>query len=115
MTVLGNLTVSRFHLDEKTKLISFNVTGHGYCNLTVPRELLDGAFQVFINDTLRPCSLDWNDTHTCIYVMYGTSTPVNVQVVAQIKLKGDLNDDGKINILDVALVAAHFGEELEDP
>jgi parallel beta-helix repeat protein len=113
--VHSNMTVSRFHLDEKTKIISFNVTGRGYCNLTIPRDVLDGSFKIFINNTQVSCLSSWTETNTSVYFDYKTSIPLSVKIEAQVKLVCDLNGDGKINILDIALVAKQYGRELIYP
>jgi len=114
--VHGNITVSRFHLDRKSKILSFNIIGHGYCNLTIPREVLDGILRVSINDTLVPYTIvSLNTTHMTAYFEYQTSIPLSVRVEAQIRLSGDINGDDKVNILDISTVAIHFGKELQYP
>jgi len=56
----------------------------------------------------------WNATHISISFAYKTSTPVNVKLEAEVKLLGDLNSDGKVNIKDIFIVAKNFGKTLED-
>jgi len=111
--VLGNLTVSWLHLD-KSKQLGFNITGQGYCNLTIPRDLLDGAFRVLVNGTLMDVySLTWTTTHTSTHITYLSSTTQNVKVSAQIKTdyeRADLNHDGKVDIKDLYLIAIHLGK-----
>jgi len=113
--VHGNVTISRFNLDEKTKVISFNATGQGYCNLTVPEELSYGAFEVSVDDNPVPSVLTWTGHDTSISFTCGSSTVHRVKVIAQVKLKGDLNGDGKIDIRDVYIVAKEFGKSLAEP
>jgi len=115
ITVLCNMTVSRFHLDEKTKLISFNVTGHGYCNLTIPRDVLDGSFKIFAGNTQVPWISSWNDTHTSIYFEIQTSIPLSVEIKAQVKLACDVDGDGDVDIKDIAMVAKRYDIELIYP
>ena len=110
----GNMTVSRFNMDEN-KAIGFNINGQGYVNLTIPRTMLDGSFKVFIDNTQTPYKALWNTTCNFIYLEHTTSIPVNVEIEAQVKLQGDLNGDGKVNIKDISIVAKHFGQELQDP
>lgn len=112
-TVIGNLTVSRFHLDEKTKIITFNVTGHGYCNLTVPKDLSYGSFNVSVDNSPVPSVLTWNGSGTSVYFTCQSSTPHRVQIIAQFNLNGDLNGDGTVNILDITIVAKEYGNGLE--
>jgi nitrous oxidase accessory protein NosD len=112
-TVIGNLTVSRFYLDQKTKIITFNVTGHGYCNLTILKDLSYGSFNVSFDNIPVPSVLTWNGTHTSIYLTCQSSTPHHVQITAQFNLNGDLNGDGKVNINDIAIVATAYGNGLD--
>ena len=115
----GSMTVSRFSLDEN-KTISFNITGEGYVNLTMPRNMLDGSFHVFINDILMieeytsEWLTSWNTTKVSICFAYSTSTTVKVKLEAEIKLLGDLNSDEIVNIRDIFIVAKNFGKTLED-
>jgi parallel beta-helix repeat protein len=112
-TLIGNLTVSMFHLDEKAKILTFNVTGHGYCNLTIPKDLSYGSFNVSVDNNPVPSVLTWNGTHTSIYFTCQSSTPHRVQITAQFNLNGDLNGDGTVSILDIAIVAKEYGNGLE--
>lgn len=134
--ILGNLTVSRFRFDEKTVSIDFNVTGHGYCNLTVPRELLEGTFCISVDNTLWPCITTWNGNGTVIsvYFKYETSVPHEVEINAtglrfpswdeirnnqeileEIKKFPDIaGGDDKINIKDIAMVARCFGKSARE-
>jgi hypothetical protein len=111
----GNVSVSCIHLEETTKIIGFNVSGQGYCNFTVPRQLLDGSFRIFINNTQMPWLSSWNLTDTSIYFEYETSVVVSVKIEAQMRLIGDMNSDGVVNILDIFLVAKNFGNSLQNP
>jgi hypothetical protein len=83
---------------------------------------MDGAFRVLINDTLVASTLTWNQTHTFIYFTHDQGTH-NVAIIGEIVTKirsidlnylVDVNGDGVVNILDVALVASRYGWE-EDP
>ena len=112
--IVGNMTVSGFCLNEN-KTIVFNIIGHGYANLSIPRTMLDGSFQVFVDNTPIPCLLSWNKdepTHVFIYFEHATSIPLNVRIEALFKIQGDLNGDGQVNILDIATIAINFGETL---
>jgi hypothetical protein len=81
VTMTGNSTISNFNFNEAQKKISFNVTGPtgkaGYCNVTVPKDLLQGnPWTVYINttDCTTLCSITENGTHTFIYIPYTCST-----------------------------------------
>jgi len=77
----SNSTISDFNFNEALKQISFNVTAPtgkaGYCNVTIPKGLLQGEpWMAYVNgiDYTSLCDLCENDTHTFIYVPYTCST-----------------------------------------
>jgi len=81
VTMLSNSTISNFDFSESLKQISFNVTGPegkaGYCNVTVPKDLLRGTpWIILLNDTdwTSLCTITENATHSFIYVPYSHST-----------------------------------------
>ena len=113
--------VQNFSFNRSLGQISFNITSvtSGFCNVTVPKLLMDGAFKVFINDTQVPCMLAWNTSHTLIYFTYGQGTH-NVEIIGEIvtRVRGpdllsiaDVNGDGIIDIVDIVIVALRFGWE----
>lgn len=88
VTMISNSTISNFDFSESQMYISFNVTGPtgkaGYCNVTIPNDLLQGnPWKVWVNttDCTSLCSITGNDTHKFIYVPYTCSTNI-------IKIKG---------------------------
>lgn len=81
VTVISNSTTSDFNFNESLKQISFNVTGPtgraGYCNVTIPKDLLKGEpWTIILNGTdyTTSCSITGNTTHTFIYIPYTCST-----------------------------------------
>ena len=83
VTMTSNSTISNFNFSEALKQISFNVTGPtdkaGYCNVTIPQELLQGdPWTIYVNvtDCTTLCSITGNDTHTFIYIPYTCSTNI---------------------------------------
>ncbi|MDH5689046.1 MAG: hypothetical protein OEZ48_14460 [Candidatus Bathyarchaeota archaeon] len=82
--VYSNSIVSDFSFSQPTKEIGFNVTGTdgttGFCNVTIPIELLDGAFMVLIDNFNTFYMLTWNETHTFLYFVYSHSTHT-VQII----------------------------------
>ncbi len=87
VTVTSNSTISNFDFNESLKQISFNVTGPtgkaGYCNVTVPKDLLRGEpWKMLLNSTewTTLCSITGNGTHTFIHIPYTCSTNT-VQII----------------------------------
>jgi len=60
------------------KTISFNVTGSadtiGFCNVTLPKEMLYGTFTVLIDGTPIDYTLTENATHTSLHFTYNHTT-----------------------------------------
>jgi len=80
VSVEGNSTIiADFYFSQPMKQIGFKVTGPddtiGFCNVTIPIELLGGTYTVLVNDW--PVSPDpiwtWNDTHSFICFTYSHS------------------------------------------
>ena len=71
----SNSTVSNFQFFKEEKKVLFNVTGptdtHGFCNITIPTQLLGGPFNVTFDGQLlsEVLSLD-NSIHTWLYFTY---------------------------------------------
>jgi hypothetical protein len=75
----SNSTISNFQFIKGEKKIIFNVTGttstHGFCNITIPNQLLGGPFNVTFGEPFDGQSLSEvlslnNGTHTWLYFTY---------------------------------------------
>jgi hypothetical protein len=49
-------------------------------------------------------------SHTPIYFECKESGSHTVKIEAQMKLLGDINGDGQVNIIDISIVAKYFGQ-----
>jgi hypothetical protein len=78
VTTLSNSTITDVAFDQPNKLLSFYVTGAsgigGYCNVTIPNQLLGGTFVVLVNDVAVFPTITQNSTHGFIYFEYTHST-----------------------------------------
>jgi hypothetical protein len=78
----SNSTIENFNLNQAQKQISFNVTGPtgttGFCNVTIPDDLLWGEFSVYIDGSPLVQDVDYtqtyNGTHHTFYITYNHST-----------------------------------------
>jgi len=88
--LVSNSTVSVFRFDHNFN-IRYNVTGpsdtFGFCNVTIPKNLLWGEYSISIKDSLYadPQKIDYiradNDTHTFLYFTYNHSTTAKARIV----------------------------------
>lgn len=119
--VAGNMTISSFGFNKTTKSIVFNVTVSSEtccCNITVPKQLLRGAFEVYVDDIAVPCMVA-PDQNCCNIYLYSTcfefseQSTYNIGIMAEaaIPLTGDVNNDGFVDIYDVVTVSAAYGDK----
>jgi len=82
VTTESNSTISNFQFTKEDKKLLFNVTGptgkRGYCNISIPEELLWGEFSIFLGGSLLVKDVDYtqtyNGTHYTFYISYSHST-----------------------------------------
>jgi len=86
ITIFSSSSVTHFIFNQTLAQISFEVTGEsvttGYCNVTIPNNLLWGDFTVLI-DGDPPVELIRKDnaTHASIYFTYELQITRNVQII----------------------------------
>jgi hypothetical protein len=84
VTVYSHSTVAAFHYSQPKKKIAFNVTGpadaRGFCNVTIPIELLGDTCRVLIDDVLTDYELTQSATHSFLYITYVHSTH-NIRII----------------------------------
>lgn len=72
----SNSTVTSFNFSVPLKRISFNVTSgaSGFCNVTIPRKLLDGYSVLMDNEQIQFSLIPVNLTHSSLYFTYSHGT-----------------------------------------
>lgn len=77
LNILTNSLISDFVFSQAMKSISFNVFGDpsisGFCNMTIPKTLLSGPWQVRIDNSSVPFKEIENSTHSSLYFAYNHS------------------------------------------
>jgi len=77
VVICSNSTVAGFMFEPDLKKICFNVTGpsgtKGFCNVTVPKTLLNGIYEVSDDSILDP-SISSNGSCNFVYFLYNHST-----------------------------------------
>jgi parallel beta-helix repeat protein len=87
--ICSNSSISEFQFNTATKTLSFNVTGSsgkgGFCNITIPANLMWGDFSLFINGEQLEEGVNYtktyNGTHHMFYVTY-THSEHMIEVVS---------------------------------
>jgi len=113
---VSNSTILELNYNEsdgKISLISTGPSGYSsFCNITIPKELLNGTFAVLVNNQTAYYEKIENATH---YTLCFNFTHSTVEIEIFLTLKGDLNGDRKVNIYDIVMIASAYGSKPEDP
>jgi hypothetical protein len=105
------IVYSQYSFNTKLKQLSFNITSSidGFCNVTIPKTSMSGAFTVYLDDVPTPSIVTWNATH---YFVNFTTTDLSqkVKIVSEYtdEIYGDLNHDGSVDIYDAIRMANHW-------
>lgn len=81
VSIHSNSTVANFIFNQSLKQISFNIEGQsgttGFCNVTIPKNLLEGPYSV-MTDESQPLVVDEqsNDSHSFLYFSYTHSLSI---------------------------------------
>jgi len=117
VVIFSNSTITDFNYSDTLEEITFNATGPdvtiGSCCVSIPKDFINSTyFAVFVDSVVTPSILAENSTHSFISFTYNHSTH-------RIKIlpsgPGDINGDRKVDIRDIAIVAAAFGSYLGHP
>jgi lysozyme len=82
ITMATNSTVQNFEFNQTAKEIAFDVKGLsgtvGYCNITIPDDLLWGTFSVYMDGSMLKEGMDYvreyNGTHYTFHITYNHSS-----------------------------------------
>jgi hypothetical protein len=74
ITALSNSTITEFSFNQTLKELKFNAEGlietTGFCNITIPAELMSGTFTLYKNDTQLVKNLDYTETYNGTYYLF---------------------------------------------
>jgi parallel beta-helix repeat protein len=75
--ICSNSSISEFHFSTTSKTLSFNVTGpagaSGFCNVTIPENLLWGDFSLFINGIPLTEGVNYTKTYNGTHYTFHTA------------------------------------------
>jgi len=78
VSVLTDSNITDFEFNQFEKEISFNAC-KGFFNITIPKELLDGAFTVIVNNDVIDFTESFNETHSFLYFVYMKPCSVSIK------------------------------------
>jgi parallel beta-helix repeat protein len=110
VAIFSNSSVSDFNCSIKTGVISFNVKNGTFCRVIIAKKILEGAFNCSVDASPESSSLNWDNTHVFMDFAYSNNNhKVTITGEKVTPTPSDLNNDGTVNIVDIALVAKDFG------
>jgi parallel beta-helix repeat protein len=115
----SNVTSLTYDLSHKIILqVSNNSENLEFCRLDIPKALLAPPYTVLVDDGQTPIAyyndnLADNGTDRWIYFSYQHSNHL-VTIVSTEKLPGDVNQDGKVSLSDLVLLALAYGSKPGD-
>jgi nitroreductase/subtilisin-like proprotein convertase family protein len=101
VSVSTNSTVTNFAFDQPAKTESFEIAGTngttGFCNVTIPIELLNGDFSLWIDDSPVSFTITHNSTHSSLHFNY-------THTVHKVRIAGTTVIPERIHLLPVAII-----------
>jgi len=107
--VFSNSSITDLSFSRAEVEISFTASNGTFCRVIIPKEVLDGSFNVSMDDVTTACILNWDETHHFIDFTFNNQTH-SVKIIGE-AIRCDLNGDGIVDIIDVAIVAKHYGKQ----
>lgn len=112
----SNSTIHALSYVEEECRIDLDVSGasgtNGFCNITIPKELLTGTLVVLVNGNPVAYTKIENETHITLIFTFHNSRSI-IQIIETVF--GDLNGDRIVDIFDVVRVCIAYGSQPGDP
>jgi parallel beta-helix repeat protein len=122
LLALTGSNVTDFAFNRTLHQLSFNVDSDSSnsCSVIIPRYVMDGSLNVFIDDAPTAYFVQWSsDCHMInfSYVKGSHSLKITGEIVDRppISTFPDVNSDGKVDIVDVTIVAKAFKTHWNSP
>ncbi|MGD0977707.1 MAG: NosD domain-containing protein [Candidatus Bathyarchaeia archaeon] len=114
VAAITSSSITNFAFDNSTG-ISFNINTtetNAFCEMIIPKSLLDGAFNFFVDNGSAVCCFGWSPQCHMINFTYAPGYHyVNITaefVNSPLRDFPDLNGDGKVNLPDLTILAQHY-------
>jgi len=110
VAVFSDASIASFDFRRTEGAMSFTAENGTFCKLIIPEEILSGSFLVTVNDVPTACIAYWDEYHHFINFSLSLEN-CSVKIRGETAISGDINGDGKVDIIDITLVATNFGSE----
>ena len=101
VSVSTNSTVTNFAFNQTAKTESFEIAGtngtKGFCNVTIPKELLNGDFSLWIDYSPVSFTITENSTHSSLHFNY-------THTVHKVRIVGTSVIPERIHLLSIAII-----------
>lgn len=85
VTISTNSSIGEFYFNVTSKQLSFNVTGAtgiaGFCNVSIPAELMSGNFTVFKDDVKLVNGVDYTQTFNATHYLFSIKYEHNSDII----------------------------------
>jgi hypothetical protein len=115
IVAISNSTIEEISFDEEGYMINMNFSGpsgtNGLCNITMPKQVLNGTIAILVNGLPVSYEKFENETHIILTFTFKHS---EVQIAILTTVFGDLNGDRIVDIFDVVIVCVAYGSKPGD-
>lgn len=112
VALYSDSSITDFDFNETLKKLSFSTENGTFCRVIIAKDVLEGALSCSVDDAVKDVNLNWDGTHTFVGITYSNdSHKVEITGERAIRIVGDVNNDGVVDILDIFQVAKNFGKE----
>jgi parallel beta-helix repeat protein len=106
----SNSTLASFNYTKFAFTLNATCGYDGFMNLTIPRNWIDGLFDVTIDKVQANADVKQDSTYSYIYFNYTKgSHMIEILGTEAGSIPGDLNGDGKVSLADLVLLAKYYG------